>query len=130
MMTSIVQTQSPGPLAVLPRRLQLGRMVSFAPGATVRPSSFCWSTVRLLKVGVKLASRRAAVTPTGPQLPPIASKAITAASASETRTGIAQPCLRDTGVPAKSRRRRISHETLRQPMIQMRLTTIPISIGP
>ncbi len=70
------------------------------------------------------------MTPTGPQFEAIASSAIRPASASAARTGTAHPCLRLTGVPAKSRPRRITHETLRQTATHSRLTTIATINGP
>src|ERR1700742_1278701 len=100
MNTVSVQTQSPGPVGLEARRLQLGSVFSRAPVGTVRPSSRCWSSVRLLKVGVMLALTRAAVTPTGPQLLARASSAMTAADATATRTGATHPARRVTGAPA------------------------------
>src|SRR5262249_49980246 len=130
MNTVKVQLQSPGPEGLDARRLQFGSTLRRAPGATVRPSSRCWSSVRLLNVGVMLAFRRAEVTPTGPQLLATASKAITAAEATAPRPGAAHPARRRTGAPARSRRRRSSHDAPRHATIQIRLTTSPITSGP
>src|SRR6516165_9149795 len=101
MNTVSVQIQSPGPDGVLPRRLQFGSTVSLAPGGTVRPSWRCWSSVRLLNVGVMLAFSRAEVSPTGPQLPAMARNATSAADPTATRTGTTHPGRRDTAAPVK-----------------------------
>src|SRR6516162_7125225 len=112
MNTVSVHIQSPGPDGVLPRRLQLGSTLSLAPGATVRPSSRCCSSVRLLNVGVMLARKRAAVTPFGPQLLARARNATSTADPTATRTGITHPARRLTGAPVKSRRRNRSHDAV------------------
>ncbi len=77
-----------------------------------------------------LAFSRADVSPTGPQLLATARNAISTAEPTATRTGTTQPGRRLTGVPAKSRRRRISHAPPRQATIQTRLTRHAITIGP
>src|ERR1700741_3701324 len=123
-------TQSPGPVLVEARRLQLGTTFSLAPGATVRPSSRCWSSVRLLKVGVMLAFRRLAVTPAGPQLAAIDNSAITAAAPTATPTGTTQPGRRVTVAPVKSRRRCSRQAAVRQATIQITLTASPTISGP
>ena len=105
-------------------------MLSFAPAGTERPSSRCCSSVRLLKLGIKLAFSRLEVTPTGPQLPATAASAITAASATATRTGTTHPGLRGTGTPAKSRASSNRHDTARQTTIQTMQTASPIRSGP
>ena len=115
---------------MLPRRLQFGSTVSFAPGGTTRPSSRCWSSVRLLNVGVMLALSRAEVAPAGPQLLAMARSATSAADPTATRTGTTQPGRRLTAAPVKSRRRRSSHDPARQAAIQIRLTTTPTTSGP
>ena len=100
MNTSSVQIQSPGPVGVAARRLQFVSTVSFAPGATVRPSSRCWRIVRLLNEGLMLAFSLAAVSPAGPQLLAMARNATSAADPTATRTGTTQPGRRLTAVPA------------------------------
>src|SRR3984885_13315587 len=101
MNTSRVQIQSPGPDGVLARRLQLVSTSSLAPRGTYRPSSRCWSRVRLLKFGAMLAFSRATVSPEGPQFEATAKNATATAEPTATRTGTTQPGRRLTGVPAK-----------------------------
>ncbi len=70
------------------------------------------------------------VSPTGPQLPATPSNAINAAAATTARIAVIQPGRRGTGVPAKSRRRRIGQEPPRQAAIQATLTMLPSISGP
>jgi len=114
----------------LPRRLPDVCTLSVAPEGTLGPSWRCWCNVRLLSTGVLDDVMRAEVTPAGPQLPPIASTAMTAANTNPTRVGIIQPVLRTTGTPAKSRLRRSRHEAATHTTIHTTEIAIPASTGP
>ena len=70
------------------------------------------------------------LSPVGPQLLAMARNATTAADPTATRTGTTQPGRRLTGVPAKSRRRIITHAPPRQATIQITLTMHAIASGP